>query len=252
MADQESDGEPAGTVDGGQISSGDTEHDGSESEKSDAGSGEARSVDPFGGIDPNDPATWPDNQLGAPAWMLPTLPPSPPEDLEPPQPMDSTSPQTHEEKMKMFWNRFVVPWPPPNQPEEEPMESYDGSDSDSDSISPPNGDDGGPHGNPPESMVDSPSDHVDSETLNLSDAGDIESALGSPPSAPESDEDSDMASESKFAEAMALGHEAPRRPLGSSSSKSTLETPKIARPSCYGYPDVESPPKVAVARHLLV
>ena len=200
LADEVSHGEPD---DGDDISSGDTETDGSESESANAGSGEDVPVDPHGGIDPNDPATWPDNQLGAPAWMLPTVPPSP--DLEPPH--ESPSPQTHEEKMKKYWDRFVVPWPPRNQPEEEPMESDgsgSGSDSDSGLVPPSSGHLGGPGENPQESMVESQSDHVDSETLNLSDFGEVESSLGSPPFAPESDEDSDAVSESKFAEVFGI------------------------------------------------
>lgn len=176
------------------------------------------------GCHPDRPETWPDNQLGAPPFLLPA--PSPESETE----TGPAEPETSEQKLQKFWKRFVVPWPKPMEPEEEPE-----SESERENDIPVS-----------EPICDHQSDnesgsHVSSETLELPGRlSDSES----------SDEFQPAVSMDEFAEAMSVGASAAHKGslAAASSTKATLETPPCSRPGFWGFPLVDTPPKVSVPR----
>lgn len=182
------------------------------------------------GCHPDRPETWPDNQLGAPPFLLPApSPESPKSEAE-----HDPEPESSEQKLQKFWKRFVVPWPKPEEPEEEPLESETESEKETDDVDVV----------VPEPICDQSDNesgsHASSETLELPGLeSDSESA----------DDFQPAASLDEFAEAMGSGACAAHKgSLAAASSKATLETPPCSRPDFWGFPLVDTPPKVSVPR----
>lgn len=181
------------------------------------------------GCHPDHPETWPDNQLGAPPFLLPAPSPESPESETEHDP----EPETSEQKLQKFWKRFVVPWPKPEEPEEEPHESEAESEKETGDIDV----------DVPEPICDQSDNesgsHVSSETLELP---------GVEPDS-ESEDFQPVVSMDEFAEAMGVGASAAHQgSLAAASSKATLETPPCSRPGFWGFPLVDTPPKVSVPR----
>lgn len=180
----------------------------------------------------------PDNQLGLWDWdgnPLENPPDLKEEDMAtPPTPHSDLSP---EEKRKRFWKKFVVPWPPLNSTPDSKMEN------DSESDSEPR---------PSSSGIKRDTDtrsHRNSPTLTLSPkAGDRKSSDGGSDS--ESDSSSmSLVGEGAFEEAMVSSSAAAHKKAAASTTPmSTLHTPPCERPDWWGFPLVETPPKVKVPR----
>ena len=162
--------------------------------------------------DPERPETWPDSQWKAPDWLLPGPLPDSPAPVAPEHP---TEPVSEKEKLQKFWKKYVVKRTNGEEKMEETKED---------------------------------SDHLDSDTLQL--------GSDSPLSAPAySDDESDnssvksVVSEAEFTAAMSEDTLRDMRGgLASSSTSMTLHTPDCLKPDWWGYPEVDTPPKVSVAR----
>lgn len=168
--------------------------------------------------DPERPETWPDSQWKAPDWLLPDAPPySPSPEPSAPEPSaPPTDPVSEKERLQQFWKKFVVKRPNGGESMEETKEE---------------------------------NDHVDSETLQL----DSQSSHSEPAySDPESDHSSVKSEVSEAEFTAAMSEDTTRDMRGvyalASSSSTTLHTPDCVKPEWWGYPEVDTPPKVSVAR----
>ncbi len=92
------------------------------------------------------------------------------------------------------------------------------------------------------------SDHLDSDTLQLGS-----DSPRSPPGYPDAESNDSsvksVVSEAEFTAAMSEDTSRDMRGgLASSSTSMTLHTPDCVKPDWWGYPEVDTPPKVSVAR----
>lgn len=201
----------------------------------------ARPVDMLAGEFPPDP--YPDNQLGllsssaaseAESEVLSDAGKGPRE----PEPEDpELKPLTHEEKMKGYWQKFVVPWPQPRK------------DEDSDASMGASSESASPRSQ--EKRHCSDAEHLSSDTMSLpgrEEVGEGDGVVANQAEGSDKSSDSDSDSEGSgsdsdlcslgsvveedaFHKAMEAGScKAHKAAIGSSSSMSTLETPKCSKP----------------------